>query len=211
MGTITEHLYGPYDNSIIWLRPPFLRDSSYEVFLQVLAEMPDQERQVLRIGKLPILRQQILERRRNCSTSTGEPTKDETLEIAATLSQFHKAWLEMASTTNSAGSDSMSRAHGLPHMARIWMILHRMGSEHLLDFFCASRTTDESLPLDILTLESILPHNEMRYPALFAVGQLEVVPPPERLAPRQDRRYQGSMPRHFGKEKALNQPGQGFR
>ena len=211
--SITDHLYGAYDhhgqdssvgkkaeeqqqrNSDIPRLPSQpVKESSYGVFLQVLAKMADREKQFIRFGELPILSEQILNKTPKLKMGRVSPddilamiyTKEEILEVAATLYQFYKAWLETAPRIIFAGSDAMLRAHGLPHMAKIWVILHEMGMDHLLDSFCASRITDESLPLDILTLESILPLDEKKYPSDFAVRQFKLEPRSKKLASLQD-------------------------
>ena len=170
---------------ISWLPSQYGKGSSYVVFLHELGKMSEQEKRLIRFGELAILSEQILKKIRKSEVvrayfSSNEftllYTEEEILEVAATLSQFDKAWSEATFTIDSSASDPMPKSYLLPHMARIWLILHEMRSEHLLDSFYASLKVDESLPLHISTLESILPLDEKEYPSRFAKCQLDAIP-----------------------------------
>ena len=203
-GSITEYLYGAdthhlakeqhqqYISDISLLPSQLVIDSPYSVFLQELAAISEKEKRVIRIGELPVLRQQLMDRMKITGfDSVVTHAKGVILAVAVTLSQFHAAWLETASTMDSAGSDTTSRVYGLPHMARIWLILHNMRQQHILDSFCASRMTDESLPLDILTLESIFPPDEKLHSLRFYEQQFHLV---QGFTFREDPWHQGSGP-----------------
>ena len=142
--------------------------------------MPEQQKQVIYIVELPVLRTEILDRAWTLlSSGINETRKKGIFKVALTLSDFYDAWLESTSTMNSAGSDTTSRVHGLPHMAKIWLVIN---DTRLLDSFCASRITDESLPLDILTLKRFIPNDKRMHPSLFFSRQSQFNPRPQGLA-----------------------------
>ena len=150
--------------------------------------MSPQERQAIRFGELPILRRQLLmgihvNKNRGADEVDDDSvyTEDEVTVVAVTLAQFHDAWLESFWTTPPMASDIKSKIDFIPHVAKIWLILHEMGKEYLLDYFCESGKPDQSLPLDVLILEEILPPDLIGDASIFARVQFRVVPRPGRL------------------------------
>ena len=167
--------------------PPRMK-TSFKAFSEVLKEMSPEEGQAIQFGELPILRQQLLMgihvNKKRGADEVGDKlvyTEDEVTAVAVTLAQFHDAWLEMIWTTPPTASDVKSKIDCIPHVAKIWLILHEMGKEHLLNYFCESEKTDHSLPLDILSLEKILPPDLNDDASIFARVQFKVVPRPGRL------------------------------
>ena len=163
--------------------------------------MPERDIQSNRFGKLSILGQQILDEiplneKRDVDDLRDDllHTENEFAEVAATLSQFYDVRSETVSTMHSTASDTMPRGDGIPRMANIWLILRAMKQEHLLDFFCASQKTDQSLSLDILTLESIHPPTLMEYASIFAIEQSRVVSQSVRIGAGQGREREYSPP-----------------
>ena len=163
--------------------------TSFKAFLEVLNKMSPQEGQAIHFGELPILRRQLLigiplNKKRGADEVSEDLvyTEDEVTAVAVTLARFHDAWWEMAWTTPSTASEIKPKVNFIPHMAKIWLILHEMGKEHLLDYFCESEKTDQSLPLDLLTLETILPPELIEDAFIFARVQFRVVPRPRRFA-----------------------------
>ena len=145
--------------------------------------MSPQEGQAIRLGALPILHQQLLTgihlNKKRGADEVGDDsvyTEDEVTAVAVTLARFHDAWLEMVWTTSPTASDVKSKIDCIPHVAKIWLILHEMGKEHLLDYFCESEKTDLSLPLDVLTLKKILPPDLTGDASIFSRVQFRVVP-----------------------------------
>ena len=162
--------------------------TSFKAFLEVLKEMSPQEGQAIRFGELPVLRQQLLmgihSNQKRGADEVGDDsvyTQDEVIAVAVTLARFHDAWLETFWTTPPTASDVKRKINCVPYVAKIWLILHEIGKEHLLDYFCEGEKTDQSLPLDVLTLETILPPDLIEDASIFARVQFSVVPRLRRL------------------------------
>ena len=168
--------------------PPPTMKTSFKAFLDMLKEMSPQEGQAVRFGELPILHQQLLMEirlnRKRGADEVGDDsvyTEDDVTAVAVTLARFHDAWLEAFWTTPPTASDVKPKINFVPYVAKIWLILHVMGKELLLDYFCESEKTDHSLPLDVLTLETILPPELIELASIFADVQFIVVPRLRRL------------------------------
>ncbi|KAM0799439.1 hypothetical protein BDR22DRAFT_855388 [Usnea florida] len=188
IGSITDIPYEKRVSGTPDREPPPRMKTTFKAFLEVLKEMSPQEGRAIIFGELPILRQQLsmgihLSKKRGAGEVGDDSvyTEDEVTAVAVTLARFHDAWLEMDWTTPSTASDVTSKIDCIPHLPKIWLILHEMGKEHLLDYFCESEKTDKSLPLDLLTLEKILPPDLTEDAYIFAKVQFSVVPRSGRL------------------------------
>lgn len=159
------------------------RPQFYNVFLQNIRDMSQEERRMVRFGSLNFLWQEMPEKLElGGKIGNLEDPGDgivynieEIGRVETILRTFYEAWSEVSAQTLSGVSGSLPKVGDITNMCKICLILHGMKQERFFDYFCEHGKTNIDLPMSEETIRRILPNGESYWARIFHAEQYRVV------------------------------------